>query len=116
MRLALIVAALALAGCQSMDQLRALAPQQTDYTICESMVMGHPAMRQAAAEEQQRRRLDCSPHMGMIQARVQGNAAQTASGLQLLQMSRPQPVMPLMAPPVSCVSRRVGGQVYTDCN
>jgi hypothetical protein len=116
MRVPLILAALALTGCQSVDQLRALAPQQTDYTICESLVMGHPGMRQVAAEEMQRRRLDCSPYQASIQMRQNQSAAQTATGLMLLQASQPQPVMPLMRPPLSCSSRNVMGTIYTDCN
>jgi nitrous oxide reductase accessory protein NosL len=113
---ALLAVTVVLAGCQSVEQLRALAPQQTDYTICESLVTGHPGMRQVAAEEMQRRRLDCSPYQASIGMRQQQSAAQTATGLQLLQMSQPQPVMPLMRPPLSCSSRNVMGTIYTDCN
>jgi hypothetical protein len=119
MRRYLVLAGVALlGGCQSVEQLRALAPQQSDYTICSSMVAGNPNLRQVAAEEQQRRRLDCTPHLGMIAAQQQSNALQTATGLQLLQMAQPQPVMPAPMPPMSviCTSRPgPGGTSSTVC-
>lgn len=113
-------AVIALAGCQSLDQLRALAPQQSDYEICRAMVLGGPSpfMKQAAAEERDRRRLDCTPHMAAISVQQQASAASMASGLQLLQMSRPQPVLaaPLLTPQVNCISRPSMGAVHTTCH
>jgi hypothetical protein len=115
---AVCLAVAALAGCQSVDQLRALAPQQSDYTICSSMVTGHPAMRQVAAEEQQRRRLDCTPHLGMIAAQQNAANAQTVTGLQLLQMAQPQPlpVPALITPSTTCITRPSVGSTVTTCN
>jgi hypothetical protein len=44
--------------------------------------------------------------------------ASTLQTMQIMQMLQPQPVIapPMLRPPVNCVSRRVGSQVYTDCN
>ena len=121
MRLALVMAGLALAGCQTppnVDQLRAQAPMQSDFSICKTLVVGNALMQQLASEEQQRRRLDCAPHMPTIQTQIQNDANRAAMGLQMLQMSRPQPLpMPTyqMPQPISCSSRNVMGTVYTDC-
>lgn len=115
MRLVLATAALAaLAGCQSVEQLRALAPQQPDYEICRAVMAGGPNMRQVAWEEQQRRGLDCAPYAGAI---AQREAASNAMALQLMQQSRPQPLpMPQMPQTVRCNSYRYGNQVQTTCN
>lgn len=121
MRLVLIVAVVALTGCQTMEQLRATAPQQSDYEICRASTYGGPALVQVAWEERTRRGLNCEPYMASIQmnhqARQQQAAQEAASGLQLLQMSRPQPMMgpPMFPQPISCSSRNVMGTIYTDC-
>lgn len=118
MKMVFALAALALAGCQNMEQLRASAPQQSDFTICKALVMGNATLQQVAAEEQQRRRLDCSPHMPAIAQAQQADMARTAVGLQLLQQSqpRPQPIQPYIMPaPVTCNSYRYGNQVQTTC-
>lgn len=113
MRIVLFSVALALTGCQSVDQLRALAPQQSDYTICTSLVSMNPNMRQAAGEEMARRRLDCRPYGPAIAAQQQ----QINNGVTLLQASQPQPVMaPMPAQSVICTSRPgPGGTATTVC-
>lgn len=117
MRLVLIACAAVLAGCQSVEQLRALAPQQTDYEICRASVMAQPPVSQVAWEERQRRALDCTPHMASIQMNAQANAQRAAMGMQLLQMGQPRPVAPAPIPPtVNCVTRPTLGGAYTTCN
>lgn len=110
----IMAGALALAGCQSMEQLRALAPQQTDYTICTSLVSMNPAMAQAAQEEQTRRRLDCSPYtsaMALEQSRIN-------SAISTLQAAQPKPpAFAPIRPPVTCRSMyRSNGVVDTICD
>lgn len=120
MRLALCLAVLALTGCESAQQLRALAPQQTDFEICRASVLGNPTLSQVAWEERQRRQLNCSQYMAEIQTQQQAQAARAAIGLQMLQASRPQPYvappLPAPSPTVNCVSRPALGSVYTTCN
>lgn len=120
MRILLALTALAaLAGCQSVEQLRAVAPQQPDIAICRAMVVGNANLRQVAWEEQQRRGLDCNPHLPMIQAQQQNDAARAAIGLQMMQANRPQPVymqpLPTPAQPVYCNSQQIGNQIHTNC-
>lgn len=113
MRIVLFSVALALAGCQSVEQLRALAPQQSDYTICTSLVAMNPNLRQAAGEEQARRGLDCRPYAPSMAAQQQ----QINSGISLLQAAQPPMVVPA-APPQSviCTSRPgPGGTATTVC-
>lgn len=111
--LAPCLALVALAGCQSMDQLRALAPQQSDYTICTSLVSMNPNMRQAAGEEMARRQLDCRPYGAAMAAQQQ----QFNNGVMLLQASQPPIMVPAApAPSVICTSRPgPGGTVTTVC-
>lgn len=108
-----LVAALTLGGCQSVEQMRSVAPQQTDYTICTSLVAANPNMRQAAYEEQARRRLDCSPYAGAMAA----SQLQFNNGLLLLQASQPSPTpMPMPSQSVICTSRPgPGGTATTVC-
>ena len=121
MRIALIIAVVALTGCQSAQQLRALAPQQSDYEICRaSMQGGNQTLQTVAWEERNRRSLDCGPYMASIQMQQQNDANRAALGLMLMQQARPQPVyqapaLPLPPQPISCSSRNVMGTVYTDC-
>lgn len=83
------------------------------------------AMQEAQAEEQRKaalradferqQRADAMQRQAEMAQREQSNR-DIANGLLLLQMARPQPTPnPLMAPPISCSSRNVGGTVYTDC-
>lgn len=121
MRIVLLAAAAALAGCAgvgNVEQLRAQAPQQSDFNVCRMMVMGQGPIQGVASEEASRRRLDCTPHLATIQAMQRQQAMETAAGLQMLQMA--QPVPPMVAPPsptVTCHSvRRPYGAVDTVCN
>jgi hypothetical protein len=113
MRIAILTGLLALAGCQSVEQLRALAPQQSDYEICRASMTGGPNLRQAAGEEQQRRGLNCAPYATAIIQQDQGN---NATALQLLQMSQPRPAPIPMPQSTTCISRPSLGSVYTTCN
>jgi hypothetical protein len=113
MRVLLPLALLALTGCQSVEQLRALAPQQSDYEICRASMTGGPNLRQAAGEEQRRRNLNCAPYASAI---VQQEQGQSATALQLLQMSQPRPAPIPMPQSTTCISRPSLGSVYTTCN
>lgn len=120
MRLALIAVAAVLAGCQTtpnINTLRVQAGDQSDYNICHALVTGNPTLRQVASEEMQRRRLDCNPYMGTINAQAQQDRARAMMGLQLLQQAQPQPVPVQPIPqPIRCTSRNVLGTVQTVCN
>lgn len=95
-----------------MDELRALAPQQSDYTICQGTAASlNPNLQRAASEEAYRRGLNCSGY-------AQANQAQMMNGIQLLQMARPQPVavQPLIPPTINCRSvPGPMGSVNTTC-
>ncbi|MFP5340440.1 MAG: hypothetical protein ACLGIW_18445 [Gammaproteobacteria bacterium] len=114
-------AAAALAGCATgptAEQLRAQAPSQPDFEVCRAAVLGDRQLSAIAAEEMQRRRLDCSPHMAMIQAQGQAQASRSAMALQLMQMNQPRPtqMQPYIPPPmVNCNSYRYGNNTQTTC-
>jgi hypothetical protein len=98
-----------------------MAAQSPDFDICSAMVRGDQTVRAVASEEAYRRRLDCSPHLPMIQAQQQNDAARAALSLQMMQATKPQPYqLPMPAPvqparSVNCTSQRIGNQVTTNC-
>ena len=69
-------------------------------------------------------RNDAALQAAVQSAKQQAYSAQQAQSMenmqmlqtmQLLQAMQPQAPAPILRPPVNCVSRRVGSQVYTDC-
>lgn len=100
MRTALIVLACAVAaGCAtgpSPAESAAIARNSPEWELCYVAVSGRgtQALRSAVYSEMSSRRTDCNQHAGLVQARLQADAAkrqqESAAGLQMLQMARPQ--------------------------
>lgn len=124
--LLLALSVVAITGCathqpESIEAVRARAPQASDYRICRAAMLAPYPYGQAATEEQRRRGLDCAPYAQAIIAEkngaAQANAANTALGMEMLRQAQP-PVMPMpaIAPSVICTTRPSMGGATTVCN
>jgi hypothetical protein len=114
MRAIFILAAAALAGCAAKpQQLRETAPQASDFKICRAAFLAPQDVASIAKEEAQRRGLDCTPYAAAILQNEQMSDAAKNDFIRSLQQQHGQ--RQLIAPPVSCTSRKVGSTVQTDC-
>jgi hypothetical protein len=105
MRVAIVLGALALAGCAGTP-----AEQVSDFELCRyTMRSGNDAM--TAQREARRRGLDCAPLYPAILAREQQRTNALNQAAQ--HFNRPPPPSP--AHPVNCTSYRVGNTVETTC-
>lgn len=85
--------------------------------LCEIAVRGNFWMtEEQALTEIARRGENCNAHMGVINARINAENANTMQSLELLRQAQPQ--FRPMSPPQSmrCVSQNVGGSIVTNCN
>lgn len=87
-----------LAGCSTLNQQAIdAAPSKSTYMLCSNLVnatMASPELREAWAQELQRRGENCGQHMAVIEAEQRGRAQNNAAALQMLQQSRGQPMAP----------------------
>lgn len=77
MKLLILGATCALAGCVSVSEKIAMAPTLSSYTLCEKLavaVLADSSVREAWASELQRRGENCSQYSGTIQARQAADA------------------------------------------
>lgn len=108
MRIAIGLAALALAGCAGPRP----AAEFSNIDICKYTMQGGQNATVAQAEAN-RRGLDCTRYYGAIQAQRNSEAAALQNAANYF--NRPAPPMPLPPQPINCTSRRVGNTVQTDC-
>lgn len=122
MRLVLL-AAVAVAGCAtpiSRDEAMRRAYNTPDVDLCYLAATRRTEQVQLDAIHvvMQQRATNCSPYLGIIQARIAAQAqrddAQMQLGLQLMQAGRAKPVP--MPPTVVCRSQQYGNSVQTVCN
>lgn len=128
MRKLTMAVAVVLAGCvsppMSIERARTLAHSLQDWDLCYLAASPRtPAVsRQAVNETLAWRSTNCAPYASTVQTRVQADmqaaaqssAAQTATGLWLLNAGRPQAAP--MPNPVRCRSVFVGGGLNTICD
>jgi hypothetical protein len=106
MKLAVLAAVAALAGCANTP-----ASEVADLDLCRYQLRGgQNAM--VAQQEAQRRGLDCRPYYSTLAAQ---EAANNASANQALQFFMPQ-AAPIPAPSMmECRTVRIGGTLRTQC-
>jgi hypothetical protein len=102
--------AIALTGCATgtVEQVQ----NTPSGELCQRIATGRTAGLPSSVfyRELDRRNEDCSRYQAAIQNQIRADAAQTASGLMLLQMARPQPRQAM-----NCNSYKLGNTIQTDC-
>lgn len=124
MKKAIILCAIALAGCETapprpMSDVMYLQ----NFDLCYGLIAGHRDFPQAVISmEINRRGEDCKDQLPLVQAKIQANQArraeanaQTAQGIQLLNAARPQDAQPMAPLSTQCETRYNFGVARTTC-
>lgn len=122
MRVLIAAVAACLSACAVYSPAEALsiARNSPDWELCYVAVSGRgqQSIRQAVYQVMNERRTDCNQHTGLVQAKMQqdaaNSAASTAAGLMLLQAGRPQPAP--MSTGANCRTFNRGTYLQTICD
>lgn len=116
MRIALLAAALLLAGCETQQELQTYYMAQHPMQVCyKAITSPRDDIRQAAGTVLMQRGIDCNPYMPAIAARANASQAQLNTGLMLMQAGRAQPA-PSSGLQANCRSYDRGTYTQTVCD